>query len=122
MFNLPLPPTGVNHAYSTNKGRWFKVKKLHDWENKCLQYLYDKITPTSGSVCLKIIFYDGDKRKRDIDGRIKSILDLFQKAGLYIDDSLVYHLEVFKNYDKENPRVEIFCSRTGKCDMCQSSL
>jgi len=107
MYIIPLPPTGINHSYGTNKGHWYKVAKLHKWEATCLEILKDHILPTEGLVGVSIAFFDGDKRKRDIDGRIKSILDLFTKAGLYQDDSLVVHLEVWKKYDKENPRVEI---------------
>lgn len=107
MYTLPLPPTGTNNAYHTNKGRWFKDSKVHKWEKECLLLLQPQIIPTTGPVFLKIKFYDKDKRRRDIDGRIKSTMDLFQKAGLYVDDCLVDHLEVWKEYDKENPRVEV---------------
>lgn len=108
IYNLPLPPTGINHAYHTNNGRWFKDHKLHDWEEESLYKLRGKIKPTEGQVQIDLTFYDKDKRRRDIDGRIKPVLDLFQKAGLYLDDNLIIDLIVHKRYDKDNPRIEVF--------------
>ena len=107
MLRLPLPPSGINHAYATNKGRWYKVKKLHDWEEDCLWLLKGKITPQIGLVALKITFVDGDKRRHDVDSRIKFVLDLLEEAGLYPDDNMVNELHVFKEYDKNDPRVEV---------------
>ena len=106
-FSLPLPPSGVNHAYATSGGRWYKVKKLHDWEEDCLWQLKGKITPQIGPVALRIIFVDGDRRKHDVDSRIKFVLDLLEKATLYPDDNMVNKLHVYKKYDKNDPHVEI---------------
>lgn len=107
-YTLPLPPTGTNHAYHTNQGRWYKDSKVTGWEADCLYRLKGKVKKiTKENITVNICFYDGDKRRRDIDGRIKSVLDLFTKAGAYEDDLMVMSLIVTKRYDKESPRMEV---------------
>lgn len=109
LFTLPLPPTGTNHAYHTSRGRWYKDQRIVDWENECLMLLLggvQKIDYTSILV-VNIGFYFGDKRKHDIDGRIKFVLDLFEKAGAYGNDSEVTDLIVSKRFDKADPRMQV---------------
>lgn len=106
---LELPPTGTNHAYHTNNGRWYKDSKISVWEDAQLYKLKHtkpvQIRPEG--LCVNIGFYDADKRRRDIDGRIKFVLDLLQKAGFYKDDSLITDLFVSKRYSKEDPHLEV---------------
>lgn len=107
LITLPLPPVSTNHGYHTSGGRWYKDKRLADWEEECLWLLKKEEKKIQERYSVGIWFYFGNKRKNDIDGRIKPVLDLLQKADFYPDDSLVVDLEVHKRYDKENPRIEI---------------
>ncbi len=105
---LPLPPS-TNHAYHTNKGKWYKDESVTIWEDGCIYKLkkakwHFYNLPT---ICVHIAFYFGDNRRRDIDGKIKFVLDMLQKAGAYKDDNLVTDLIVSKRIDKKNPRLEI---------------
>ncbi len=104
-FTLPIPPTGTNNGYHTNQGRWYKDSKLVNWETECLYLLKGKVHLLEGAVSVKIVFVDKDKRRRDIDGRIKPVLDLLTKAGVYPDDQFVTHLEVWKEYKKDDSKV-----------------
>lgn len=104
---LPIPPVSTNHGYHTSGGRWYKDKKLTDWEEECLWILKNHTKFIKEEYSVVINFYFGNKRKNDIDGRIKPVLDLLQKAGFYPDDSLITELRVSKRYDKENPRLEV---------------
>lgn len=107
-FVLPLPPLGTNDGYHTNKGRWFKDPKVKRWEEECLWLLKGKVKAVKrDGVGVNIGFYYPDKLRRDIDGRIKFVLDLFTKAGAYKDDSLVTDLIVAKRLDKNHPRLEV---------------
>ena len=57
-------------------------------------------------VCLNVLFYFKDKRKRDIDSHLKALLD--SMSGIvYLDDSQVTELHVYKEIDVDNPRVEV---------------
>ena len=55
---------------------------------------------------MKLVFFHGDKRVRDIDNFNKLILD--SMSGIvYRDDSQIKKLLIEMDYDKNNPRVEI---------------
>jgi crossover junction endodeoxyribonuclease RusA len=103
---ISMCPTGTNHAYHTNGGRWYKDKKVKNWEEECLLELKGK-TVLVNKAWPEIWFYFGNKRKNDIDGRLKAVLDLMQKAGLVKDDSEIMDATLHKRFDKENPRIEI---------------
>lgn len=104
---LPIPPMSTNHAYHTQQGRWYKDEKMIEWEKESLWKLKGNTFHVTTWCAVSIQFSFGNKRKNDIDGRIKPILDLLEKAGVYKNDSMVTELHVYKDYDKENPRVVI---------------
>ena len=55
-------------------------------------------------------FFYGDRRKRDIDNGVASIFDTLKDAGVIEDDNytLVPKCYVESDYDKDNPRAEIY--------------
>jgi len=64
-----------------------------------------KFEPLAGDVTLNILFYFKNGRM-DIDNALKGLLDCM--TGLvYVDDSQITELHVFKMVDKKNPRIEI---------------
>ena len=54
-----------------------------------------------------VVLYIFVDRPRDIDGSIKIVLDLLERMRIYKNDSLVDKLIVYKEKDKEFPRIEI---------------
>jgi len=62
--------------------------------------------PLTSEIDMRIELFFGDKRKRDIDNFNKLILDAMIGI-IYEDDNQIQSLLVIKNYDKDNPRVEI---------------
>lgn len=109
VINLTMSPAGTNHSYHTNGKRWYKDERITSWEKENLWLLKKvKYRPAkTEDFCVNIGFYFDNKRKNDIDGRIKAVLDILGKAGFYPDDSLVIDLIVSKRYDKEKPRIEV---------------
>lgn len=107
IYTLPLPPSGTNNAYHTSNGKWYKDRDIVLWERECLYMLRKKVDLLTGGITVNIGFYFPDNRRRDIDGKIKFVLDLCQKAGFYVDDSEVVNLIVSKRIDKNNPRLEM---------------
>ena len=98
-------PISLNLMY---RGRRFLTQRAKDTKRFMslefqTQYKGDIM---EGDVCLNVLFYFKDKRKRDIDSHLKALLD--SMSGIvYKDDSQVNELHVYKQVDKENPRVEI---------------
>ncbi len=109
-YTIPLPPSGTNNAYHTGRaGNWYKDDNVKAWEKLCLWKLKGKVKKVKYThwLCVDICFVFGDRRRRDIDSKIKFCLDLFQKAGAYKDDSEITDLNVHKRIDIGNPRMEI---------------
>lgn len=108
-FILPLPPKSTNSGYKTGRGNFYKDESIKEWESDCLWTLRGvfKKPIEKEMITVNIGFYFGNKRRNDIDGKIKYVLDLLQRAGAYTDDSLVTDLIVAKRFDKENPRLEV---------------
>ena len=62
--------------------------------------------PYTDDIHLKVELFFGDKRIRDIDNYNKLLLDACSKI-LWVDDKQIQTMFLKKNYDKENPRIEL---------------
>lgn len=104
-------PPALNATYKSGKGRFYKdsaastAQKAVAWEIRS-QY---RGKPLEGPIWAEVEFFWKDKRK-DIDSGIKSLLDACSGI-LFLNDSQVEDLHVFKRCDKANPRVEITLDR-----------
>lgn len=65
--------------------------------------------PKDKQVKLTITFYHGDKKRRDSDNQLSSILDLLVDAGILADDNwqIIPQKEIFDVFDKDNARAVI---------------
>ena len=98
-----LPPT-VNHMHINARGRRFRSQECIDYQD----YVVDKIIQSrareeafSGRVALTLIFTAPDKRRWDIDNRVKSIQDCLARAGVIKDDTQIDKLTVRRIYGEE---------------------
>jgi crossover junction endodeoxyribonuclease RusA len=94
-----------NHPcmYMTAEGK--EIKEVYQWELKA-----QKAKLLTGNLQVKVNLYFDDKRKRDIDNHNK----LWMDAGtgiLWTDDEQIQDLRITKNYDKNNPRIELFVEK-----------
>lgn len=104
-FIVTTPIPSVNSLY---RGRRFLTKAGKETKGAIGAEItvQRNFEPIKGNVTLNVIFYFGNKRKNDIDNRLKALLDCMTGL-LYKDDSQITELHVYKEYDKENPRTEI---------------
>lgn len=100
---LPMSPS-VNEMYRHHGHITYKTKVAKDWIKVCLKSIRKRRTIT-GHVDISAYFYF--KRDRDIDNGLKALLDVLQEAKVIANDSQVYSLVCTKDFDKENPRVEV---------------
>lgn len=104
---LKTMPPALNATYRSGKGRFYKdrgaslAQKAVAWEIRN-QY---RGKPLEGPVAVEMTFWWKNKRK-DIDSSIKATLDACTGI-LWLDDRQVVDLHVWKECDKENPRVEL---------------
>lgn len=92
-----LPPT-VNHMYRTSRtGARYKTKVARAWA--CTATLLiakarEGGEPYAGKAGVKIVFFTANRRRWDIDNRIKAVLDCIQAAGVIQNDNQVEILDV----------------------------
>lgn len=102
-----MPPS-LNSMYrSANRGGrtlFFKTKEAKQYQLE-VDVELAFVEPVVGPVKLEIWCYFQNSRS-DIDGRLKSLLDVLQ-GNLYENDNQILDLVVHKRIDKENPRVEV---------------
>lgn len=100
---LGLPPT-VNHMYRTGNRSRYKTLEVREYQ----QYAVNKMREAwqgrrilSGRIEMRIIFTTDNKRRWDIDNRVKALQDCLSMAGVIRDDSQVDALHVQRCYGKE---------------------
>jgi len=93
---LPYPPS-VNHYWGVNgkqrfigaKGKVFRMAVMEACADAGVQTI-------EGRVSMHIALFPPDRRKRDIDNVLKSLLDACEHAGCYESDSQVDELHVLR--------------------------
>lgn len=87
-----LPPT-VNQMYRTASKTHirYKTKATREYQAYVVNKIREAYTiePYTGSVAVEIVFCTSDKRRWDIDNRLKALLDCLQIAKLIADDKQV---------------------------------
>ena len=93
---LPYPPS-MNHYWRYVPGR---RKPLISGEGRQFRtavvqfYRQLKVKAIDGPVRVNIVAFRPDRRRRDIDNILKSLLDALDHAGAYEDDSQIWDLSV----------------------------
>ena len=97
LLELPFPPS-TNTYWRNFRGRTVLSKNGRQFKTDVQDYIIEKNIPKFGDKKLKItmILRPRDKRKIDIDNRIKAVLDSLQDAGVFDDDFQVDHIEMIR--------------------------
>ena len=94
---LGLPPT-VNHLYRTSRsGVRYKTSQGREWQNTTAAVMAKAKTnraPYDGDVALEIVFRTADRRRWDLDNRVKALQDCLAMAGVIEDDRQIQRLLV----------------------------
>lgn len=98
-----LPPT-VNHLYrSTRGGRRYKTKDGREWQNAtalAMRAAKKDRAPWSGGAAMDVLFISADRRRWDIDNRIKALQDCLAEAGVLKDDKQIIDLRARREYGR----------------------
>lgn len=95
-----------SNKFNTKSRRTYKTKGYMEWYQGAVMQLRPQIK-TKGidyPVEISMRFVHGDKRRRDSDNGQTSILDLFVREGVIVDDNwfIARRLIVENNYEKGN--------------------
>lgn len=95
--DLPIPPS-TNALYRNVRGRGrVKTERYCEWIRAASWDFKDqKPRPVHGPIKIEIAFGRyRDKRRRDIDNRVKGALDGLKDFGVIEDDHLVQELRIY---------------------------
>lgn len=105
-----LPPT-VNHLYLSKGRRRFKTKagRMYQEHVTCLiRKQWKGRPPCKTPIEFRIILTAKDKRRWDIDNRVKALQDCLSMGGVIKDDTQVNILYVERKYgQKDKTYIEV---------------
>lgn len=118
--SLDLPPS-INHMYYNTKGGGKRLtKKAEDYTRRSRSLINLAIEKqnwikqkTSTWYYIDLIFFMPDRRVRDSHNMLKLLLDIMQGI-VYENDYYVMPRIQAVEYDKENPRVEVYITSQSK--------
>jgi crossover junction endodeoxyribonuclease RusA len=97
VLSLPFPPS-MNTYWRNYRGRTIISPAGRSFKAAVADYVVEYRIPKLGDQKLRIsmVLFPRDKRKIDIDNRIKSVLDALQDAGVFNDDFQVDELSIVR--------------------------
>jgi len=90
VLNLPLPPS-VNHYWGVHGHRRFVSKAGKEFKIAVQDYVIENRVPKLGEkrLQMQVTLYPRDRRKQDIDNRIKALWDALAEAGVFDNDEQI---------------------------------
>ena len=93
---LPFPPS-ANHIW-----RWFRGRVVVSTEGKRFrEEVYwllraAQVKPLDGAIVFHVEVHPPDRRRYDLDNRLKTLIDACQHGGCYDDDNQIVHITAEK--------------------------
>lgn len=117
ILSLPLPPS-VNHYWGSLGNRRFVSKAGKEFKLKVQEYVLEYRVPKLGTARLQmtVTLYPRDKRKQDIDNRIKALWDALADAGVFDDDEQIDVLIVERGPIKKGGGCLVYIENLDKID------
>lgn len=108
-------PSGKNAVVVTRTGMRFPAKRFKLWREQALTELSPQVStyarkgaclPLESTITLECEYTPGDRRTRDVPGMLDALLHLIVKAGLLVDDGLVWGITWRRmEMDRQRPGV-----------------
>ncbi len=93
---LPYPPS-VNHYWRRVGAKTLISRGGRAFRTAVCSILSSRgVVPLDGPLLVNINIFPPDRRRRDIDNCLKSLLDALQCGGAYFDDSQIVQLHIAK--------------------------
>lgn len=114
VFTLGWPPT-VNSYYSCTRNGIHMSKKGRLYADSSAALMREQNAPLGieDGVCLTVVMYPPDKRKRDLDNHMKALQDAITKHGVWKDDDQIHQLHVYRGEIVKKGKVVVMISDEG---------
>jgi crossover junction endodeoxyribonuclease RusA len=107
IIRLPYPPS-VNRYWRNLKGRVLISKAGRSYRSKVLaECLVHRVKLQPGKLKVVVAVYPPDNRRRDLDNLCKALLDAMEYAGVYVDDSQIYDLRIWRSTVEKDGYVNV---------------
>jgi len=122
VLSLPFPPS-MNTYWRTFRGMTVLSKQGREFKAAVADYVVEYRVPKLGDSKLRIsmVLFPRDKRKIDIDNRIKAVLDALQDAGVFNDDFQVDELSIVRGKTIKGGAIRVLIEQIETSDSSESS-
>ena len=122
VLSLPFPPS-MNTYWRTFRGMTVLSKQGREFKAAVADYVVEYRVPKLGDSKLRIsmVLFPRDKRKIDIDNRIKAVLDALQDAGVFDDDFQVDELSIVRGKPTKGGAIRVLIEQIETSDSSESS-
>ena len=103
-----MPPS-VNRMYRNGRGGRYKRPEVEEWQSDIARQLrekWGKLRPYTGEVEVRVQFTVNNRRRWDIDNRLKALLDCFEMGGVIKDDTQISGI-IAKRVEGETSQTQI---------------
>jgi crossover junction endodeoxyribonuclease RusA len=122
VLSLPFPPS-MNTYWRTFRGMTVLSKQGREFKAAVADYVVEYRVPKLGDSKLRVsmVLFPRDKRKIDIDNRIKAVLDALQDAGVFNDDFQVDELSIVRGKTIKGGAIRVLIEQIETSDSSESS-
>jgi len=93
---LPYPPS-INHYWRRVGPRTLISREGRRFRQRVVAILAAlRIKPMTGKLAVHVEVFPPDRRRRDLDNCLKSLLDAMEHGGAYVDDGQIAKLTIEK--------------------------
>lgn len=115
VLHLPWPPTVNSYYKVTRHGQRYLDKKVRAFRAVVDEAMNEQAPGLvlDDRLFLEVYLFPPDKRKRDLDNYMKGLLDSVTEAKLWIDDSLIDQLHIYRGESIKEGAVVVSVSDAG---------
>jgi crossover junction endodeoxyribonuclease RusA len=109
VLDLPLPPS-VNHYWGQHGHRRYVSKAGVAFKKQVADYVIEYRVPKLGTarIAMTVVLFPKDRRKQDIDNRIKALWDALADAGVFDNDEQIDTLFIERGEIKKNGGCRVY--------------
>ena len=109
ILDLPLPPS-VNHYWGQHGHRRYVSKAGIAFKAQVSDYVIEYRVPKLGTarLAMTVVLFPKDRRKQDIDNRIKALWDALADAGVFDNDEQIDTLFIERGEIKKDGGCRVY--------------